>query len=443
MSNEKWNFQIFEPLNLPSSIFLPVISNSKLYNIQGNTCYDPNTNELIIFVDGVQYNIQANAVPTINSFDSISIGSHKIPNNIGAKKGIIDNTVNSTNDYSGMLTTENSAMIFGGSNIINGPTVNSILLGFSNNFNGTNSIACSNGASNINLVIASIMAVQNSNITAGNRSIYFGDQITSLGMINSMVGGSQNITSGSQDSLVLGTSHDLTNGVCANLIGNNNRFIGDVGLTNISNTVIGSNSGLINSLPHTNNVYIGDNNTAYFTSTNTLFVGNNITGNTSINNTVMVGAGSASSTSPFYGGTPGLISPPSGYTSNSLVLYGENLVIGTDVNQSMRLEGGLRYNSIRVFNNYNIKVSDYYVFVDNGINSDPVFLPLISTVKKGQTWYIKNISSGLLIDVFIQTLDAGNNIYTTFLTNSFSVHRGNTAGVIFDGFYFQVFSFIL
>lgn len=438
------NLQILNEVNPPSSIFLPVISNDKLYNIQGNTCYDPNANEMIIYVDGVQYNIPASIVPgSTYPFDSIVIGSHKVPNNVGAKKGIIDNTVNTTNDYSGMLTTENSAMVFGGSNVMNGTTVNSILLGFSNNFNGTNSIACSNGASNINLVIASIMAIQNSNITSGNRSIYFGDQLTTLGMLNSMVGGSQNTTSDSQDSLVLGTSHTLENGVCANLIGNNNRFIGDNALTNISNNVIGSNSGLINNLAHTNNVYVGNNNTAYFLSTNNVFVGNNITVNTNINNTVMVGAGSSSASSSFYGGSPGLISPPNGYNSNSLVLYGQNLVLGTDVNQSMRFEGGLRFNSNRVFNNYNIKVSDYYVFVNNGINSTPVFLPLIATVKKGQTWYIKNTSSGLLIDVYIQTLDAGNNIYTTSPTNSFTVHRGNTAGVIFDGFYFQVFSFLL
>lgn len=437
--------QILSEVTPPSSIFLPVISNNKLYNIQGNTCYDPNTNEMIIYVDDVQYNIPASIVPgSTYPFDSIVIGSHKVPNNVGAKKGIIDCTVNATNDYSGMLTSENSAIVMGGGNVMNGPTVNSILLGFSNHFNATNSIACSDAGSNINLVVASIMAVVNSNITTGNRSIYCGDSQVSVNLDNSIMNGFQNIASNSTDSVILGKNNNLTNGVCTNIIGNNNQFIGDGGLTNLANTLIGNGNGMINNLPHLGNVYIGSNNRAYFTSTNNVFVGNNITAaSTAINNTVMVGAGSASSTSPFYGGSPGLISPPTGYTSNSLVLYGNNLVIGTDVNQSMRFEGGLRFNSVRVFNNYNIKVSDYYVFVNNGINSGPVFLPLISTVKQGQTWYIKNISQGLLIDVYIQTLDAGNNIYTTSPTNSFTVNRGNTAGVIFDGFYFQVFSFLL
>ena len=97
------NLKILNEVSPPSSIFIPVISNNKLYNIQGNTCYDPNTNEMVISVDGpsgpIQYNIPAAIVPgSTYPFDSIVIGSHKVPNNVGAKKGIIDCTVNTTND---------------------------------------------------------------------------------------------------------------------------------------------------------------------------------------------------------------------------------------------------------------------------------------------------------------------------------------------------------
>lgn len=424
--------KILDNVTMPSSVFLPVISNNNLYNIQGNTCFDINSKRIYVYVDGVKYSTSAlSPIPDSNSsFDSLIIGSQKIPNNVVPKKGIIDCTVNNANDYSGFATTDNSIFVLGGSNII-GSSINNLLLGFNNQFNGSNSLVCSD-QSNINGLIASVLALTNSDISNCKRSFFSGQYHTLNNVDNSISNGYQNIIQNSDSSSILGRDSIITNGLVSNLIGSENEFSGDIAMNNLSNTLIGSKNKLINGLAHQTTTFIGNNI-------------NNLPA-TVYNNTVMIGSGSASSGSIFKN-LPNTISPPVGYNNNSLILYGNNLVIGTDIGKSFRFYGGIRYN---VRNNIEgdpkiISVSDYYIFQVNNIGNNAVtlYLPFVSDgVKEGQTWFVKNTSDGAFMNIIVKTLDPGNNIFTGGSSvNSVSIDNGinnNITGCfVYDGTYFQ------
>lgn len=409
--------------------FLPVENETKLFNIQGNSCYDENTDNIVMYIDGTKYFVFT-LPPDINPgilYDSLIIGSHKTPNNVNPKKGIIDCSTGGINDYSGVASTHNSVIILGGSNTCSNQVINSILLGKDTTFTSTNSLIINNQFSIINNIVNSVLAVEQSNITNTDFTLCGGYFQNILDVDSSLIIGFQNTFSNSFSSSILGRNSTLTNGNITTLIGDNINFVGDIPQVNINNTLIGANIDMSFSSTYTDNILIGTNIKS-----------------TSSNNSIFIGAGSANASSVFYGGSPNTISAPSGFDNDSLALYGENLIMGAD--QSMFITGGIANNSKFLTmsgGTYNVQIDDYNIFVNNTslINITSVVLPAISSLQVGQTWRITNASSNIppfLHIISLETIDPGENLYTNQFTDFVNYYAKTTIIVVFDGYIFQV-----
>lgn len=433
--------------NILNPIFIPVKPSSKLYNIQGNFCFDDSTNSIYIYINGVKYFIAAENVPETD-FNSLIIGSHKIPSTVNDKKGIIDNTVNFTNNYSNIAQSDDSVMIMGGSNTCSDQVTNSILLGFDTTFNSYNSVILNNQFSNIHNIIDSILALDNSNIFDTNNSVIGGQFLDSnLQTSNSVMTGFQNSMEGTINSGLFGRNSNISNGESIINIGNINNFSCNTGslIPSISNITVGNDNTYDIFGIYNNNVILGSNNNFNNSSTNSILVGQNLVNIPPFNNVIAIGNGTASISSIFYGGSPGKITSP--IPANVLSIFSNNLILGSNDDSSTQFSGGVSCPTKTMILNggdeYFVKISDCNLFVQNtSIISDvDIYLPTMASLRIGQYWRIVNNSSSLpplTHIVVIHTLDAGMNIYSNDPISTAQMFSGNIADIVYDGTYFQL-----
>lgn len=431
--------------NILNPIFIPVKSQSKLYNIQGNFCFDDVTKSIYLFINGVKYFISAEDVPDV-VFDSLIIGSHKIPNNVNDKKGIIDNTVNFTNNYSNIALTDDSVMIMGGNNTTSDQVTNSILLGFDTIFNSYNSVIINNQFSNIHNIIDSILAIDNSNIFNTNNSIINGQFLDSnLQTSNSVMTGFQNNMEGTIFSGLFGRNSNISGGEAIINIGSINNFSCNSVASSISNITIGNDNSYNNLYTYNNNIILGGNNNFSNSSTNSVLLGSNLVNISPFNNVIAIGNGTASASSIFYGGTPGKITSP--ISASVLSIFSNNLILGSNDNTSTDFSGGISYPTKTLTLNggdeYFVSISDYNLIIQNTsiIDGVDIYLPLMASLRIGQTWRIISNSAflpPLTHVIFIHTLDAGNNIYSNGPILNAQLYSGGVYDFVYDGTIFQL-----
>ena len=424
-------------------ILIPVKPESKLYNIQGNFCFDGATRAIYLFINGVKYFISSDNVPEL-IFDSLIIGSHKIPNNVNDKKGIIDNTVNFTNNYSNIALLDDSVMIMGGNNTCTDQVTNSILLGFDTNFNSYNSVILNNQFSNIHNIIDSILAIDNSNIFNSDHCVISGQFLDSnLQTSNSVMTGFQNSMEGTIFSGLFGRNSNISGGESIINIGNINNF--SCNTPSVSNITIGNDNSYNNLYTYNNNIILGSNNNFSNSSSNSFLLGSNLTNIPPFNDVVAIGNGTASSSSIFYGGTPGKITSP--IPASVLSIFSNNLILGSNDDSSTEFSGGISYPTKTLTLNggdeYFVSISDYNLFIQNTsiIDGVDIYLPLMASLRIGQTWRIVNNSPflpPLTHIIFIHTLDAGMNIYSNGLILNAQLFSGGVYDFVYDGIVFQL-----
>lgn len=427
---------------------IPVKPQEKLYNIQGNICFDDFSKNLYIYINGVKYFIAGEAAPDFD-FNSLVIGSHKIPSTVGDKKGIIDSTVNFTNNYSNIAPTDDSVMIFGGNNVCSDQVTNSILLGFDTTFNSYNSVILNNQFSNIRNIIDSILAIDNSNIFNTNNSVMCGQFLDSdLDTSNSVMNGFQNSVNSTNSSTLFGRNSNITGGEAIVNIGNINNFScnsSSPSATSVSNIIIGSNNTYYDLGNYNGSVILGNNNGFNNNSTNSMLIGQNLVNIPPFNDIIAIGNGTASASSIFYGGILGKITSP--ISSSALSIFSNNLILGSNDDTCTQFSGGISCPTKTMVLNggdsYNIKISDYNIFVANtSIISDvDLYLPAMASLRVGQTWRIVNNSSSippLTHIVVIHTIDAGNNIYSNGPILNAQLFSSEVYDFVYDGTIFQL-----